>query len=194
MKPSNGNLFRVTGPCAGNSSVTGEFPSQRPVTRSFDVFFDLRLNKRLSKQSWGWWFQTPSRLLWHHCNANAFISKALWINVAWLIISLHLSTVWYAWCSPITLFYKIKLAFADVILKIRWWVRTLAIQELANLFVFSLKQVPCAVLDVNKSTEIKYEYKYQYVYCLPKLFIYKGLRCQAFHCLKHCVDTHCSKR
>ena len=35
--------------CAGNSSVTGEFPSQRPLTRSFDVFFDLRLNKRLSK-------------------------------------------------------------------------------------------------------------------------------------------------
>ena len=39
--------------CAGNSPVTGEFPVQRPVTRSFDVFFDLRLNKRLSKQSWG---------------------------------------------------------------------------------------------------------------------------------------------
>ena len=37
--------------CAGNSPVTGEFPSQRPVTRSFDAFFDLRLNKRLSKQS-----------------------------------------------------------------------------------------------------------------------------------------------
>ena len=36
--------------------------SQRPLTRSFDVFFDLRLNKRLSKQSWGWWFETPSRL------------------------------------------------------------------------------------------------------------------------------------
>ena len=27
--------------CAGNSPVTGEFPTQRPVTRSFDVFFDL---------------------------------------------------------------------------------------------------------------------------------------------------------
>ena len=39
--------------------VTGEFPSQRPVTRSFDVFFDLCLNKRLSKQPWGWWFETP---------------------------------------------------------------------------------------------------------------------------------------
>ena len=40
--------------CAGNSSVLVEFPTQRPVTRSFDVFFDLRLNKRLSRQSWGW--------------------------------------------------------------------------------------------------------------------------------------------
>ena len=37
--------------CAGNSPVTGEFPAHGPVTRSFDVFFDLRLNKRLSKQS-----------------------------------------------------------------------------------------------------------------------------------------------
>ena len=55
---------------AGNSPVTGEFPSQRPVTRSFDVFFDLRLNKRFSKQSWGRWFETPSRSLWRHCNDN----------------------------------------------------------------------------------------------------------------------------
>ena len=54
--------------CAGNSPVTGEFPEQRPVTRSFDVFFDLRLNERLSKQSWGWWFETPLRSLWRHCN------------------------------------------------------------------------------------------------------------------------------
>ena len=37
--------------CAGNSLVTGEFPAQRPVTQSFDVFFDLRLNKQLSKQT-----------------------------------------------------------------------------------------------------------------------------------------------
>ena len=54
--------------CAGHSPVTGEFPSQRSVTRSFDVFFDLCLNKRLSKQSWGWWLETPSRPLWRHCN------------------------------------------------------------------------------------------------------------------------------
>ena len=54
--------------CEGNSPVTGEFPSQRPVTRSFDVFFDLRLYKWLSKQSRRRWFETPSRSLWRHCN------------------------------------------------------------------------------------------------------------------------------
>ena len=56
--------------CAGNSPVTGEFPAQRSVTRSFDVFIDLRLNKWLSTQSWGWWFETLSRPLWRHCNGD----------------------------------------------------------------------------------------------------------------------------
>ena len=46
----------------------------RPVTRSFDVFVDLRPNKRLSKQWWGWWFETPSRQSWHHCD---------WHRVPW---------------------------------------------------------------------------------------------------------------
>ena len=75
MTSSNGNMFCVTGFCAGNSPVTagnspvtGEFPSHRPVTRSFDVFFALRLNKRLSKQSRRRWFETPSRSIWRHCN------------------------------------------------------------------------------------------------------------------------------
>ena len=49
--------------CAGNSPVTGEIPAQRPVTQTFDAFFDLRLNKRLGKQSWGSWFETLSRPL-----------------------------------------------------------------------------------------------------------------------------------
>ena len=56
--------------CAGNSPTTDEFPAQRPVTRSFNVFFDLRPNKRFRKQSWGWWFETPSRPLWRHFNAG----------------------------------------------------------------------------------------------------------------------------
>ena len=56
--------------CAGNSPIAGEFSAQRPVTWSFDVSFDLHPKKRLSKQSWGWWFETPSRPLWRHCNAS----------------------------------------------------------------------------------------------------------------------------
>ena len=45
--------------CAGNSPVPREIPAQRPVTRNFDVFFDLRPNKLLSKHSysWGWLFE-----------------------------------------------------------------------------------------------------------------------------------------
>ena len=57
--------------CAGDSPVLGEFPAQSPVTRSFYVFVDLHLNKRLSKQSWGWWFETLSCALWRHCNASS---------------------------------------------------------------------------------------------------------------------------
>ena len=62
--------------CAGNSPVTGEFPMQRPVTRSFDVFFDLHLNQRLSKQSRRRWFETPSCPLWRHCNSSWLLLKA----------------------------------------------------------------------------------------------------------------------
>ena len=72
MTSPNGNIARVTSRLCGNSTVTGEFPAHIPATRSFDVFFDLRLHKRLSKQSWGWLFETPSRPLWRHCNWKAF--------------------------------------------------------------------------------------------------------------------------
>ena len=54
--------------CAGNSPVTSEFPTQRPVTPSFDVFFDLRLNQQLGKQWRRRWFETSSHSLWRHCN------------------------------------------------------------------------------------------------------------------------------
>ena len=60
--------------CVGISPVPGEFPVQRAVTRSFDVFFDLHLNKRLSKQSQGWWFETLLRPLWRHSNGAATVS------------------------------------------------------------------------------------------------------------------------
>ena len=87
--------------CAGNSPVPGEFPTQRPVRRSFDVYFDLRPNKRLSKQSWGWWFETPSCPLWHRrnvwlCKAEVSfldylgISCPLLLNQWWQIPVMHI--------------------------------------------------------------------------------------------------------
>ena len=67
--------------CAGNSPVPGEFPTQRPVTRSFDVYFDLRPDKRLSKKSWGWWswwFETLSHTLWRHRNECRELDTPQW--------------------------------------------------------------------------------------------------------------------
>ena len=80
MTSSNENFSALLAICAGNSPVTDEFPT--PVTRSFDVFFDLRLNKWLSKQSWGWRLETPSRPLWHRCNGS--VSALNWVMPCYL--------------------------------------------------------------------------------------------------------------
>ena len=77
--------------CAGNSPVTAEFPAQRPVTRSFDVLFDLRLNKCFSKQSGGWWFETPSLPFWRHCNVKM---NAFWFAECCCLGSKHLLMWW----------------------------------------------------------------------------------------------------
>ena len=83
MTSSNENIFRVTGPLCGEFTGPGEFSTQRPVMRSFDVFFDLRLNKRLSKQPWGWWFETPSWSLWRQCNDMPRLDVST--RVCWMI-------------------------------------------------------------------------------------------------------------
>ena len=76
--------------CPGNSPVNGEFPAQRPVMRSFDASFDLRLNKLLSKQSRGWWCETPSCSLWRHCNDDHAIWTGhgfIWTGIpAWICV------------------------------------------------------------------------------------------------------------
>ena len=66
MTSSNGNIFRVTGHLCGE--FTG--PRRIPRTKASDaeLWNICAFNKRLSKQSWGWWFETPSRPLWRHCN------------------------------------------------------------------------------------------------------------------------------
>ena len=72
--------------CAGHSLVTGEFPAQRPVTRSFDVFFGLLLNKRLSKQPRRRWFETPSPSLWRHCDGLIYILHLLLLCFVWYLL------------------------------------------------------------------------------------------------------------
>ena len=97
--------------CEGKFLVTGEFPSQRPVTQSFDVFFGLCLNKWLSKQWWGWWFETPSHSLWRHYND---------VTEGQVVMSLTNFTVWFWFQFPLFLTCTIWLGNIpwDVILHI----------------------------------------------------------------------------
>ena len=105
--------------CEGNSLVAGEFLSQRPLTRSFDVFFDLRLNKQSSKLSWGWLFEKPSCPLWRHCNVftrEIFASQMMWLIIEMLrtCIKWHSGKLvlfmsvfcccisWHKYCMPST--------------------------------------------------------------------------------------------
>ena len=67
---SNGNIFRVTGHLCGEFTSHRWIPRTRRVRRSFDIFFDLRLNKQLRKQSWGLWFEMPSHPLWRPSNVH----------------------------------------------------------------------------------------------------------------------------
>ena len=90
--------------------VPGEFPAQRPVTRSFDVFFDLRLNKRLSKQPRGWWFETPAWSLWRHRNDQSFVSITtateirIFLNMSSNCLSSTKSCSKYIFCKLVTRF------------------------------------------------------------------------------------------
>ena len=93
MTSSNGIFSAWLAICAGNSSVPGELPAQRPVTRSFDVFFDVRLKRRLSKRSWCWWFETLPCPLWRHSNGTVNLMAAM----------LHCGCIQFVvtWCSLI---------------------------------------------------------------------------------------------
>ena len=103
MTSWNENFCALLALCAGSSPVTGELPSQRQVTRSFDASFDLRLNKWLSKKSSRRWFETPWLSLGRHCNVGCHMNRGWWSlghSCLWhLIIGIHNS------CSvPIAIF------------------------------------------------------------------------------------------
>ena len=120
MKASDGNIFRVTGPLCGE--FTGEFPAQRLVTRSFDVFFDLRLNKQFSKQSWGWWVETLSQSLWRHSNDEGAICAPIRNKISYLLCIQHRGIdvneapnycTWYSesFKGAMQIIWKLSLAF-----------------------------------------------------------------------------------
>ena len=96
MTSSNGNIFRVTGHLCGEFTGPGEFPAQRPVTRSFDVFFDMRQNKRLCKQSRGWWFETLSRPLWRHCNDIRKVNTSQDAQLSFIISELNVPSAHFS--------------------------------------------------------------------------------------------------
>ena len=116
MTSSNGDIFRVTG------HLRGEFTGHRwnPRTKASDAelwcFFYLRLNKRLSKQSWGWWFETLSCSLWRHC--NVFNGKKAWFsavkdNLIPILYKLYTALFWQWYNSSFNSDFKYKHLFRD---------------------------------------------------------------------------------
>ena len=111
MMSPNGTIFRVTGHLCGEFTEHRWIPHIKASVAELCVFFDLRLNKRLSKQSWGWWFETLLRPFWHHCimasnkkqqwhrikNGSHFILclmalPLLCVYLKWTLMSKHLRT------------------------------------------------------------------------------------------------------
>ena len=62
--------FRVTGLLWGESTGHRWIPLTKASDHELSCFIYLCLNKRLSKHSRRWWFETPSRSLWCHCNGD----------------------------------------------------------------------------------------------------------------------------
>ena len=133
--------------CEGNSLTTSEFPSQRPVTQSFDVFFDLCLNKRLSKQSGGWWFETPSHPLWRHSNVHRSVSldltddKSTFVQVMawWLKATSHYpNECWHLWCHMASFCnYELNLFFVTSLI--------------AHMYVVSIPKIMGTVNNTSNS-------------------------------------------
>ena len=132
--------------CEGNSPVAGEFPSQRSVTRSFVVFFDLRLNKRLIRQSRRWWFDTPSRPLLRrydnrsHCwgNDDKSVSSKSTISQSFpcspRALFAHVRPYWPWQRERVNTLRRNSRHFADEIFKYISWMKIIIIIFHWNLF------------------------------------------------------------
>ena len=95
MTSSNGNILRVTGLCEGNLTVKSH---TKASDAEFYIFFDLPVNKRLSKQSWCWWFETPSQPLWCHCNGEQSSQHDIILTIACIarpLFTKKIASYWY---------------------------------------------------------------------------------------------------
>ena len=136
--------------CARNSPVTDEFHAQRPVTRSFDVFFDLRVNKRLSEQSWGWWFETPARSLWRHC--NSVLTYQLWSSTG--IVNALVPIQWKFWSLVAPEVVKRTTSGAVTKLSSKWrrfghWPEVVTETEMVSFWRQSLAALQVVILTIS---------------------------------------------
>ena len=156
--------------CMGNSLVSGELPSQKPVTRSFDVFFDLRLNKLLSEQLRRLWFETPLRLLWRHCKVfsgykpeYSRVHTPIWWMRSAAAASKHSSEIDAKHVSAIPTALQARMSWLESLLKIgnNAWnrvvncllhghVRRFKIQDFINRFLSHKRSLNCSnLIDIH---------------------------------------------
>ena len=124
--------------CAGSSPVPGEFPAQRPVTRSFDVSFDLRFK---NKQSWCWWFDTPSCSLWRHCNGTSVYIEIVQLKGVTLNMNLKSAEIKYKCDDPFSIFTDQFLVYI-FIRCVDIYFRSSVLAERNPSFLFTPRQLP----------------------------------------------------
>ena len=123
--------FRVTG------HLCGEFTAQRPVMWCFDIF-DLRLNKRLSKPLWGWWFETPSRPLWRY--GDAYIGLDLF-GLCVCVLICHCLSVFFCFLWVTRIGYQLLIV-------VPWWSKMwlLGVPWLTSHLLTSRDELPGNIL------------------------------------------------
>ena len=84
-------------------------PIKKASDAEFDVFFGLRLTKRLSKQSWGWRFETPLRSLWRHFIVSVYNG----IYLVLLVYSMLNNNI-FRYLTLVFIFYVYKCVLAVV--------------------------------------------------------------------------------
>ena len=164
--------------CAGKSPVPGEFPTQRPVTRSFDVYFDLHPNKWLRKQLWGWWFKTPSRSLWCHRNVHHIDALAPTAPISDTDITSHRIPVYMYISCPFTNKWKTSWCFPESSFCCRQLSQVVCYADYVVVNVLfipsndTIRKMRCGTINVlfilsNDTIAIRNSWSWMFYSCLP---------------------------